>query len=108
MRIIGRGDSDHRPRLRERTTFFLTAGRRHFGFAKNDKFRDYDLSALLDRLLVEVGRSISAEQGEKSLFTKSIRYINENYTEIALGLEKNIVSITNEVEKQKQDQKERE
>lgn len=49
------------------------------GFAKNDKFRDYDLSALLDRLLVEVGRSISAEQGEKSLFTKSIRYINEFY-----------------------------
>ena len=27
--------------------------------------------------------------------------INENYTEIALGLEKNIVSITNEVEKEK-------
>lgn len=49
------------------------------GFAKNDKFRDYDLSSLLDRLLVEVGRSISTEQGEKSLFTKSIRYINEFY-----------------------------
>ena len=30
-------DSDHRPRLRERPTFVLTAGRRHFGFAKNDK-----------------------------------------------------------------------
>lgn len=49
------------------------------GFAKNDKFRDYDLSALLDRLLVEIGRSISTEPGEKLLFEKSIRYINEFY-----------------------------
>lgn len=49
------------------------------GFAKNDKFRDYDLSSLLDRLLVEIGRSISVEQGEKMLFAKSIRYINEFY-----------------------------
>lgn len=49
------------------------------GFAKNDKFRDYDLSALLDRLLVEIGRAISAEQSEKALFPKSIRYINEFY-----------------------------
>ena len=49
------------------------------GFSKNDKFRDYDLSALLDRLLVEIGRAISAEQSEKALFPKSIRYINEFY-----------------------------
>ena len=49
------------------------------GFAKNDKFRDYDLSSLLDRLLIEIGRSISVEQGEKMLFAKSIRYINEFY-----------------------------
>ena len=50
------------------------------GFTKNDKFRDYDLSSLLDRLLIEVGRSISVEQGEKNLYTKSIRYINEYYS----------------------------
>lgn len=49
------------------------------GFAKSDSFRDYDLSALLDRLLIEIGRSISDEQGEKLLFEKSIRYINEFY-----------------------------
>lgn len=49
------------------------------GFAKNDKFRDYDLASLLDRLLIEIGRSISAEQGEKRLFKKSIRHINEFY-----------------------------
>lgn len=49
------------------------------GFAKIDKFRDYDLSSLLDRLLIEIGRSISLEQGEKMLFAKSIRYINEFY-----------------------------
>lgn len=49
------------------------------GFANNDKFRDYDLSSLLDRLLIEIGRSISVEQGEKRLFKKSIRHINESY-----------------------------
>lgn len=50
------------------------------GFAKKDKFRDYDLSSLLDRLLIEIGRAISVEQGEKLLFAKSIRYINEYYS----------------------------
>ena len=50
------------------------------GFAKNDKFRDYDLSSLLDRLLIEIGRSISVEQGEKRRFKKSIRHINEFYS----------------------------
>lgn len=48
------------------------------GFEKNDKFRDYDLSSLLDRLLIEVGRSISAKD-EKTLYAKSIRHINEFY-----------------------------
>lgn len=50
------------------------------GFAKNDSFRDYDLSSLLDRLLIEIGRAISVEQGEKMLFARSIRYINEFYS----------------------------
>lgn len=49
------------------------------GFHKNDSFRDYDLSALFDRLLIEIGRSITVEQGEKKLFEKSIKYINEHY-----------------------------
>lgn len=50
------------------------------GFSKNDKFREYDLSSLLDRLLIEIGRSISVEQGEKNAFHKSIRYMNEFYS----------------------------
>ena len=51
------------------------------GFAKNDSFRDYDLSSLLDRLLIEIGRAISVEQSEKMLFAKSIRYVNEFYSQ---------------------------
>ncbi len=50
------------------------------GFAKNDNFRDYDLSSMLDRVLIEIGRAISNEQSEKSLYAKSIRYINEFYS----------------------------
>ena len=49
------------------------------GFAKNDSFKTYDLSALLDRLLIEVGRAISVRRGETIIFSKSIRHINENY-----------------------------
>ena len=60
-------------------------GKRRFqklfeGFAKNDAFRDYDLSSLLDRVLIEIGRAISNEQNEKALYSKSIRYINEFYS----------------------------
>lgn len=51
------------------------------GFAKNDIFRDYDLSALLDRLLIEIGRAISNGFEEITLFSKSIRYINEFYSQ---------------------------
>ncbi len=50
------------------------------GFAKNDSFRIYDLSALLDRLLIEIGRAISLRRGDTILFSKSIRFINENYS----------------------------
>lgn len=50
------------------------------GFAKNDNFRDYDLSSLLDRTLIEIGRAISNEQNENALYAKSIRYINEFYS----------------------------
>ena len=50
------------------------------GFAKNDSFKEYDLSALLDRLLIEIGRAVSLEQEEKNFFPRSIRYINEFYS----------------------------
>lgn len=50
------------------------------GFARNDMFRESDLSALLDRLLIEVGRSIFNKKTEKISLSKSLRYINEFYT----------------------------
>ncbi len=51
------------------------------GFSKNDSFKKYDLSSLLDRLLIEVGRAIEAQKNDRLVLSKSIRYINEHYTE---------------------------
>ena len=50
------------------------------GFARNDEYRSYDLSALLDRLLIEIARGISKNKTERISISKSIRYLNENYT----------------------------
>ena len=50
------------------------------GFARNDDYRQYDLSSLLDRLLIEIGRSIGKNERERVSLSKSIRFINENYT----------------------------
>ena len=50
------------------------------GFARNDSYRAYDLSALLDRLLIEIGRAIEKNETERVSLSKSIRYLNENYT----------------------------
>lgn len=49
------------------------------GFARNDSYRSYDLSSLLDRLLIEIGRSIEKNETERARLSKSIRYINESY-----------------------------
>ena len=49
------------------------------GFARNDSYRAYDLSALLDRLLIEIGRAIEKNKTERVSLSKSIRFINENY-----------------------------
>lgn len=49
------------------------------GFARNDSYRPYDLAALLDRLLIEIGRSIEKTKSERVSLSKSIRYVNENY-----------------------------
>lgn len=49
------------------------------GFAKKDRFRDLDLSALLSRLLVEAGRAIESRYTDNISLAKSIRYINEFY-----------------------------
>ena len=50
------------------------------GFARNDSYRVYDLSALLDRLLIEISRAVEKNRAEKISLSRSIRYINENYT----------------------------
>ncbi len=50
-------------------------------FTKNDRFRNNDLSALLDKLLIEMGRAIENTALQKISLLKSIRYINEFYTE---------------------------
>ena len=49
------------------------------GFARNDSYRSYDLSALLDRLLIEIGRAIAKSKTERVSLSRSIRYLNENY-----------------------------
>ena len=49
------------------------------GFARNDSYRAYDLAALLDRLLIEIGRAIEKMKTERVSLSKSIRYVNENY-----------------------------
>ena len=49
------------------------------GFASNDSYRAYDLAALLDRLLIEIGRAIDKNETERVSLSRSIRYVNENY-----------------------------
>jgi AraC-like DNA-binding protein len=48
-------------------------------FEKQDRFRDRDLCALLDRLLITLARSVTSEATSASL-ASSVRYINSNYT----------------------------
>ncbi|MBQ4509460.1 MAG: helix-turn-helix transcriptional regulator [Clostridia bacterium] len=50
------------------------------GFARNDSYRVYDLSALLDRLLIEISRAVEKNKAERISLSRSIRYLNENYT----------------------------
>ena len=50
------------------------------GFARNDSYRAYDLAALMDRLLIEIGRAIEKKETERVSLSRSIRYVNENYT----------------------------
>ena len=49
------------------------------GFARNDLYRAYDLGALLDRLLIEIGRAIEKNETERVSLSRSIRFVNENY-----------------------------
>ncbi|MBQ8321221.1 MAG: helix-turn-helix transcriptional regulator [Clostridia bacterium] len=48
-------------------------------FVRNDKFRDRELSILFDRLLLSLAKRSVSVQKAKSLLSKSISFINENY-----------------------------
>lgn len=50
------------------------------GFSKKDRFKTKDLASFLDGILIEVARAIENEKFDKSILSKSIRYINEFYT----------------------------
>ncbi len=50
-------------------------------FAINDCFRDNDLSALCDRILIEIARVLSTEGTGTGRLHKSVRYLNENFSE---------------------------
>ena len=50
-------------------------------FAKNDEFRQKELALLLERLLIEAGRARKSFHATINRLSKSIRYINENYTD---------------------------
>lgn len=50
-------------------------------FAKNDEFRQKELTLLLERLLIEAGRAKKSYISTEKPLSKSILYINENYTE---------------------------
>ena len=48
--------------------------------ASEDDFRIEESSILLERLFIEIGRSIRNKEADKQVLSKSIRYIDENYT----------------------------
>lgn len=48
-------------------------------FVRNEKFRDRELSILFDRLLLSLAKRTSNVQRAKSILSKSITFINENY-----------------------------
>ena len=50
-------------------------------FIKHDKFRENELSTLLERLMISLARRVSGEKKQSNLLNKSIAYINSNYVE---------------------------
>ncbi len=56
------------------------------GFSKKDRFKNRDLAAYLDGILIETARAIENEVLDKAILSTSIRYINEFYaTNIKIG-----------------------
>jgi len=49
-------------------------------FLKNDSLRERDLSASLEKLLIEASRATQSYEKPKSSLSKSISYINGNYS----------------------------
>ena len=50
-------------------------------FAKDDEFRQRELSLLTERMFIEAGRAIKKYNDNTLPLSKSIRFLNENYTE---------------------------
>ena len=50
-------------------------------FIRNEKYRDNELSTLLERLLISLARRVSGEKRLTNFLNKSIAYINNNYSE---------------------------
>lgn len=50
-------------------------------FAKDDEFRERELSLLLERLFIEAGRAIKKYESNIFSMSRSIRFLNENFTE---------------------------
>lgn len=50
-------------------------------FAKQDEYRDRELSALLDRLLIEIARAVNHASGTQNTLLKSLKYISAHYGE---------------------------
>lgn len=48
-------------------------------FIKHDKFRENELSTLLERLMISLARRVSGEKKGSNLLNKSISFINSNY-----------------------------
>lgn len=48
-------------------------------FVKSDSFRERDLSASFEKLLIELARAIKNKQNPKTSLSKSISYINNHY-----------------------------
>lgn len=49
-------------------------------FLKNDEFREKDLTASLNKLLIEIARAIRDKDEPRKSLSKSLRYINDNYS----------------------------
>ncbi len=49
-------------------------------FSQEDEYLGEELANLLERLFIEIARGIKNKENDKTPLSKSVRYINENYT----------------------------